>query len=137
MRFFRMSLPLRIWATAAVFGAATLAAPVRDASADTVSSTGKGITGGGLLGAEIVTMVESLANVRQGWAYGVGAVAGAGGGAVGGYFIEKGSSDGKAPMFLLAAGLGFVIPAIVLTLNATRYFPEAGATEDRAPTPPA
>jgi hypothetical protein len=116
---------------------AVLAAPLREAHADNISPTGKGITGGALLGAEVVTIVESLVGVRAGWAYGVGALVGAAGGGVGGYFVEKGSDDGKAPMYMLAGGLALVIPAIVLTLNATRYMPEEGATEDRAPTAPA
>jgi hypothetical protein len=120
-----------------VFGAMALLVPSRDARADNVSPTGKGIVGGALLGAGAVTIVESLVGVRAGWAYVVGALAGAGGGGVGGYFVEKGSSDGKAPTYMLAGGLALVIPAIVLTLNATRYMPEEGATEDKAPIEPA
>jgi hypothetical protein len=126
-----------VLAAAAVFGATALFAPLRDARADEVSPTGKGITGGALLGAEVVTIVEALASVRPGWAYGVGALAGATAGGVGGYFVEKGSTDGRVPMYMLAGGLGLIIPALVLTLNATRYMPEEGATEDRAPTAPA
>jgi hypothetical protein len=121
-------------AAVALLGTAGLTSP---AHADEVSSTGKGIAGGALLGAEAVTIVESLADVRPGWAYAVGALVGAGGGGVGGYFVEQGSSDGRAPSYLLAGGLALVIPALVLTLNATRYRPEEGATEDRAPIGPA
>ena len=42
-------------------------------------------------------------------------------------------------MFLLAGGLGLIIPAVVLTLNAVRYTPSENASEDHAPTnaPPA
>ncbi len=121
-------------AAAALVGTTGL---TRSARADEVSSTGKGIAGGALLGAEAVTIVESLADVRPGWAYAVGALVGAGGGGVGGYFVEQGSSDGRAPSYMLAGGLALVIPALVLTLNATRYRPEEGATEDRAPVGPA
>ena len=123
-------------ATAAIFGACVLVAPVRDARADNVSPTGKGIAGGALLGGEVVTIVESLAGVRAGWAYGVGALAGGAAGGVGGFFVEQGSTDGRVPMYMLAGGLGFIIPAIVLTLNATRFMPEEGATEDAVPTAP-
>jgi hypothetical protein len=123
-------------ATAAVFGLTALAAPLREARADNVSPTGKGIVGGGLLGAEVVTIVESLAGVKSAWPYIVGAVVGAGGGAVGGYFVEQNSSDGRAPMYMLAGGLALVIPAVVLSLDATRYRPEEGATEDRTPAGP-
>jgi hypothetical protein len=124
-------------ATAAVLGLTVLAAPLREARADDVSPTGKGIVGGGLLGAEAVTIVEALVGVKSPWAYVIGGVVGAGGGAVGGYFVEQGSSDGRAPMYMLAGGLALVIPAVVLTLNATRWQPEEGATEDHTPVGPA
>jgi hypothetical protein len=114
-----------------------MAAPLRVAHADEVSPTGKGIAGGALLGAEVVTMVESFIGVRSGWAYVVGALIGAGGGGAGGYAVEHSSTDGKVPTYMLAGGLALVIPAIVLTLNATRYVPEEGATEDRTPVGPA
>jgi hypothetical protein len=136
MNFFRTTFRPMAVATAAIFGASILVAPIREARADNVSPTGKGITGGILLGAEAVTIVESLAGVRPGWAYGVGALAGGAAGGVGGYFVEHGSTDGRAPMYMLAGGLALVIPAIVLTLNATRYMPEEGATEDAVPTAP-
>jgi hypothetical protein len=120
----------------ALFGTAFVA-PARDARADDVSPTGKGIVGGGLLGAEVVTITESLVGVRSGWAYLIGGVLGACGGAVGGYFVEQNSPNGQAPMYMLAGGLALVIPAIVLTLDATRYRPEEGLTEDKVPTGPA
>ena len=136
------SKPYRHAALAAVVAVASAAvtAPSRVARADdsgTVSLTGKGIAGGALLGAEVVTMVESIAGVHPVWAYAVGAIVGAGGGGVGGYFVEQGSSDGKVPMYMLAGGLALVIPAVVLTLDATRYRPEEGTNEDNAPTGPA
>lgn len=137
MALLRTTLRPTVLLTAVVFGATTLAFPLRDARADNISPNGKGIVGGALLGAEVVTIAESLIGVRVGWAYVVGAIVGAGGGGVGGYFVEKGSSDGKAPMYMLAGGLGLIIPALVLTLNATRFRPEEGATEDRAPIAPA
>jgi hypothetical protein len=124
------------FAAAALFGATALAAPLREARADEVSSSGKGIAGGALLGAEVVTITESLVGVRSGWAYWVGGLIGAAGGGVGGYFIEQGSSDGRAPMYMLAGGLALVIPAVVLSLDATRFRPEEGATEDKAPVGP-
>jgi hypothetical protein len=132
----RKTLRPAVLATAALFGATTLATPLREARADG-TSIGKGVVGGSLAGADVVTIVESLAGVHAGWAYAVGAIVGAGGGGVGGYFIGNGSDDGKAPTYLLAAGMALIIPAIVLTLNGTRYIPEEGATEDRAPTAPA
>ena len=124
-----------------LWGATVLAGTGGDARADdtnppNVGSTGKGIVGGALLGGEVVTIVESLAGVRAGWAYWVGAIVGAGGGGVGGWAIEQGSSDGVVPMAMLAGGLGLLIPAVVLSLDATRFRPEEGATEDHVPTGP-
>jgi hypothetical protein len=121
------------------FGAITAHAPAAYAAGEEVSPTGKGITGGALLGGEVVVIVEAIAGVRPTWAYAAGFGVGAIGGGVGGYFIEQSSDDGKAPMFMLAGGLALVIPALVLTLNATRYQPSSDLTEDRAPTnaPPA
>jgi len=126
-----------LFATAALFGAVALAAPVRQARADDVSPTGKGIAGGALLGAEVITIGESLVGVKAGWAYVVGALVGAGGGAAGGYAVEQGSSNGQIPMYMLAGGLALVIPAVVLTLDATRFHPEEGITEDKTPQGPA
>ncbi|HEY2510665.1 MAG TPA: hypothetical protein VGI39_07410 [Polyangiaceae bacterium] len=121
---------------AAVLALAAVASYAPESRADetSISPTGKGVAGGALLGAEAVTIVESIANVRSPWAYVIGAVVGAGGGAVGGYFVEQNSSDGKAPVFMLAGGIGLIIPAVVLTLNATRYIPSETVVEDHAPT---
>ena len=119
---------------AALFGAATTLAHTPEARADDVSPTGKGMVGGGLLGAEVVTITEAIIGLRNPLFYGIGAAVGAGGGVVGGYFIEQSSTDGRVPVYMLAGGLALVIPALVLTLNATRYRPREDATEDRAPT---
>ncbi len=137
MSFPRTTLRPAVAITAAIFGASALLAPFHDARADEVSPKGKGIAGGALLGAEVVTIVEAVASVRPGWAYGVGALAGGIGGGVAGFFVEKGNTDGRVPTYMLAGGLGLIIPALVAMLNATRYMPEEGATEDRAPTAPA
>jgi hypothetical protein len=121
---------LRRTLLAAIAGAMVLTAGAQPAAAEEVSPTGKGIVGGSLLGAEVVTIVESFIGVRQGWAYGVGAGVGAIGGGIGGYFVEQGSSDGRVPVYMLAGGLALIIPALVLSLNATRYMPDETATQD-------
>jgi hypothetical protein len=139
MSFLRTSRPVLV-ATAAILGIIVVTAPCRDARADDVSPNGKGVVGGALLGAEVVTITESLAGVRPPWAYVVGGIIGAGGGGVAGHFIEQdnASQNGRVPMYMLAGGLALIIPAVVLTLNATRWQPEEGATEDSAPgAPPA
>jgi hypothetical protein len=124
-------------ALAALLGVVAVSAPAREARADEVSPDGKGIVGGALLGAEVITITEALAGAKPAWAYAVGAIVGAGGGGVAGHFIENGSTDGKVPMYMLAGGLALIIPAVVLTLDATRWQPEEGATEDNVPTGPA
>ena len=126
-------------ATAFAIGALTLTGNATPAHADEVSGTGKGIVGGALLGGEVVMITEALFHIENGWAYAIGGGLGAIGGGVGGYFIEQASTNGRAPVYMLAGGLALIIPTLVLTLNATRYHPTENASEDRAPTnaPPA
>jgi|CZKU01.1.fsa_nt_gi hypothetical protein len=137
MPFMRTSRPAFV-AAAAILGVTVVTAPARQARADEVSPDGKGVVGGALLGGEVVMITEALAGVRPGWAYAVGGIIGAGGGGVAGHFIEQdqASQNGRVPMYMLAGGLALIIPAIVLTLNATRWQPEEGATEDAVPTGP-
>jgi len=127
--------------TATALATATLTASPGVAHADEVSPDGKGIAGGILLGAEVVTIPMALFKVKSPWAYVIGGGLGAAGGGIAGYAIERASfsDDGRAPTYMLAGGLALVIPAVVLMLNATRYQPNDGASEDHAPTngPPA
>ncbi len=130
---------------AAVFGFTTLTAAPQSAFADNVDGKGKGIAGGILLGAEIVTIPMALFGVKAGWAYAVFAGAGAVGGGIAGWGVESATGaygqapgnsvpgDGRAPVYMLAGGLALVIPAVVLLLNATRYQPDENAKEDQAP----
>src|SRR4051812_19750865 len=94
---------LRAFGFGAVLAGALLATPAT-AQAEEVSSTGRGIVGGALLGGEIVVFGEAIFGVHSTLAYVIGGVVGAGGGAVGGYFLEKGSDDGRLPAYLLAGG---------------------------------
>ena len=118
------------------FGTLTLAiltlAPVA-ARAEEVSTTGKGIVGGTLLGAEIVLATEAAFKVQPAWAYIVGGLGGAAAGGIGGYFIEQEASP-KATMLMLAGGMALVIPTTVAVLSATAYEPPANYTQDRPPT---
>ncbi len=124
-----------VFVTAAAFASAAIGMP-KIARADEVSPDGKGIAGGALLGAEVVTIPMALFKVRSPWAYVIGGGLGAVGGGVAGHFIEQGSvsNDGRLPTYMLAGGLGLVIPAVVLVLNATRYQPPEEPVEDHAPT---
>ncbi|MDX2054294.1 MAG: hypothetical protein SFV15_17975 [Polyangiaceae bacterium] len=94
--------------------------------------TGLGITGGALLGGELVTAVEAAADVKPAWAYIVGGLGGAAGGGVGGYFLEQ-SASAKTNMFLFTGGLLLAIPTTVAVLNARAYEPPTGDIQDRGP----
>lgn len=120
------SLALAALAAGTVF----LGAPSR-AHAEEVSPDGKGIVGGAFLGAEIVVFTEAIIGVRNSTAYLLGAGGGAIAGGLGGYAIETAVSDGRAPVYMLAGGLALIIPALVVTLDQTRYLPAEGAREDR------
>lgn len=118
---------------ALIAASATLLMPSA-AHAQEVSPTGKGITGGALLGAEAVTLTEAAIGVKPAWPYIVGGIAGAGGGAVGGYFAEH-SGNAKLSLYLLAGGMALVIPTTVAILSATAYSPPKNYTEDKGPAP--
>jgi hypothetical protein len=125
----------RIYALVAAIGSASLLlTAARPAHADDVPATGKGITGGALLGGEVVVIGEAAFGVKSGWAYLLGGVVGAGGGAYLGYLAEK-NGDPKVSLYMLAGGMALVIPATVAALQATSYTPPEDYTEDR-PLPP-
>jgi hypothetical protein len=91
-----------------------------------VSPTGKGIAGGALLGGEVVMITTAIIGVKAWWPYVLFGAVGAGGGAVGGYFVEQ-VDDGNTPepsLYMLAGGLALVIPTVVAVLNATAYEPD-------------
>lgn len=120
-------------AVSAALAAAVVAVP-REAQAEEVTPTAKGIVGTALLGGEVVVFAEAIFGVRSPAAYLIGAGAGAVAGGVGGYFIEQSVDDGRIPAYLLAGGLALMIPAIVVALDATRYMPTEGAREDKPPS---
>ena len=97
-----------------------------------VSGTGKGIVGGALLGEEVGLVTLSAAGAKQTWMYLTIPTALAIGGGIGGYFVErdKTGTDAEAPMYMLAAGMALIIPAVVITLSANAYSP---GTEDSTP----
>lgn len=124
----RFTVPI----TAAALASLTLSAA--PAAAEETSPTAKGITGGALLGAEVVTLTEAAIGVKPAWAYVVGGLAGGIGGGVGGYFIEQGG-DAKLSLYLLAGGMTLVIPTMVAIFSATAYEPPVDYTEDRGVSP--
>ncbi len=94
------------------------------------ASTGKGITGGVLLGAEVVTLIEAAFKVKPTSAYLLGGLAGGVAGGVGGYFVEHGG-NAKASMYMLTGGMVLLIPTTVAVLSAKAYEPPADYTEDK------
>lgn len=88
-----------------------------------VSATGKGIAGGALLGAELVLITEAIIEVDEWWPYVVFGVAGAGAGAVGGYFVEQ-VDVAEPSLYMLAGGMALIVPTVVAVLNATAYDPD-------------
>lgn len=102
------------------------------AHAEEVSTTGKGVVGGTLIGAEVVLATEAAFKVQPTWAYIVGGVAGGAAGGIGGYFIERDASA-QTTMLILAGGMALAIPTTVAVLSATAYEPPASYTQDRAP----
>ena len=117
----------------ATLAVATLTLSPLAAHAEEVSTTGKGVVGGTLLGAEIVVAAEAAFKVQPAWAYLVGGLGGAAAGGVGGYFIEQEASS-RTTLLLLAGGMALAIPTTVAVLSATAYEPPASYTQDRAPS---
>ena len=111
--------------SAAAFTLAMAAHGPTAQAAGPVASTGKGIAGGALLGGEVVTITMAAIGVSRGWPYFVFGGVGMIGGGIGGYFVEQatGTTAAEAPVFMLAGGMALVIPALVLSLNATAYKP--------------
>jgi hypothetical protein len=89
------------------------------AEPSSVSPTAKGIIGGFLLGAEVVVIPMGAAGLKPWWPYLVFGGVGAAGGAVGGWAVETYVEEAEPALYMLAGGLALVIPALVLSLNAT------------------
>jgi hypothetical protein len=113
---------------AASFAAVLAGSPTQANAAGPVTPTGKGMVGGGLLGAEVVCITIGAIGVNRGWPYFVFGAVGAAGGVVGGFFVEKATATGPAEpaLYMLAGGLGLVIPTLIVSLNATHYKPPEG-----------
>jgi len=124
----------------AVAGALTLAPATAAAQEESnaVSATGKGIAGGAMLGAELVMITTAIIGATDWWPYVVFGAVGAGGGAVGGYFVEDAiGEDGAAEpaLYMLAGGMALVVPTIVAVLNATAYDPTEDEEEGEEDAP--
>jgi hypothetical protein len=117
--------------TAGLIAGAIALAPSDARAEGPVDPTGKGIVGGALLGAEVVLITTAIIGPKTWWPYVVFGAVGAGGGAVGGYFVEQ-VDDGQLAepsLYMLAGGMALVIPTVVAILNATAYEPEEDEEE--------
>ncbi|MBW2261419.1 MAG: hypothetical protein JRG91_05535 [Deltaproteobacteria bacterium] len=113
---------------AAVLLALALATPRVHAQKE-VGAMGKGIVGLGLLSGELVLSVEALAGVKNPWALAIPTIVAMGGGAVGGYFIDK-LDKPEASVALLACGMALFLPSIVIAVAKTKYVSEKDLAED-------
>jgi hypothetical protein len=94
-----------------------------------VEAKGVGVSGGVLVGAELVLAIEAIIGVESVWPWIVFPALGGAGGGVGGYFLEKASPEGAVA--LLVSGMVFIIPTAVAVSASTAYDPaEEGAVED-------
>jgi len=108
-----------------------LSAGAGEAHADS-KNRAKGITGGVLMGSEVVLITEAALGVEPAWLYVVGGIAGAGGGGVAGYYIG-GSVSPKPSSFLLAGSIALIIPALIAVVSATQFQPPDTYKQDTSP----
>lgn len=113
-----------MFCAAGLFALISLGGPPAARADGPVSSTGKGIVGGALLGGEVVTITMGLIGIEAWWPYAVFGAVGAAGGGIGGYFVES-AAPPEAPLYMLAGGMALVIPAVIAVLNATAYGPSS------------
>jgi hypothetical protein len=134
---------------ALALSAAALAVPGEARADGPVQTWGKGTVGGALLGAEVVVIPMGAAGLNKGWPYFVFGGLGMVGGAIGGYFLDQhfavstdsmGNVSGgpsEPSMFMLVGGLALVIPAVIVSLNATAYRPPDSDRNEPANNEPA
>lgn len=127
----RRGRKLGVLAAAGLTAAALLLAPGRASAQanEKVSPDGKGVVGGALLGIEVVDLTLGIIGINRGWPYLVfGALGGIGGG-IGGFAVEQNTRDvPEVALYMLAGGMGLVIPTLVVSLNATMYKPPEGTS---------
>lgn len=112
--------PFGVVALLVVSGWAATARAQTGPAPDEVDPTAKGIIGCALLGAEAALIVESVADVRNGWALGLIPLATGIGGGIGGYFLEQ-NTDAEWSVAMLVAGMALAIPTTIIVLKATAY----------------
>jgi hypothetical protein len=117
-----------------LMGAIFVASPA--SRAQEITARGVGVVGGIVAGAESVLVVESIVRVKPLWPWLVIPAAGAIGGGIGGYKLEK-ASRGGAIALLITSMVG-VIPTMIAVSSARAFHPEdVGARQGAAEAPPA
>ncbi len=81
-----------------------------------------GLSGGIVLGAEIVIAAQGLAGVNKLWPYLVFPVLGGAAGGIGGYYLEKTSPGGAVG--LMVAGIVLIIPTAIAAASAFTFNPK-------------
>lgn len=108
----------------AAIAAAPSTAAAQPAEPQRIDASPKGLLGLGFIGAELGLTIPALAGLDDTWALIVFPIVGAGGGAVAGHYAIDNRGNEKAAVATLTLGLALVVPALVLTLWATRYDPD-------------
>lgn len=99
---------------------------------DPMEARGVGISGGIIAGAELVLLPMAIIahkrDIKAIWPWWVFPALGAGGGGVGGYYLEKSSAKGAVALLVLS--MAAVIPTAVAVASARSYNPTSdGAVE--------
>ena len=89
-----------------------------------VDAAWKGITGVGLIGAEVGFIVPALAGMDDTWPYIVFPAVGGIGGGLAGYFLVENNDQTELAIGSVALGMAMIIPTWVIVLSATTYDPE-------------
>jgi hypothetical protein len=88
-------------------------------SSDGTNVTGVGISGGIIAGAELSLLVESFIDVKPVWPWIVAPILTAGGGGVGGYYLEQASEGGS--IALLVTSMALLVPTAIAVSVARAY----------------
>lgn len=133
IRFLTIAASLLVWAFApspasaqSDDGSEEVAAPPtyspEDFGNDRLDARFVGLSGGIILGAEIVIAAQGLAGVDKLWPYLVFPVLGGAVGGIGGYYLEKTSPGGAVA--LLVVGIALVVPTAIAAASAFTFNPE-------------
>lgn len=81
---------------------------------DQVSPTGKGIVGCALLGGEVALIIQGALKVKNPYLLSIIPIVTAGGGGIGGYYLEEVSTEGA--IATLISGMALIIPTAIIVM---------------------